>query len=169
MTVITELGHVLMYRKLQAPTANRNAFLENLQSAVEARNNQIASALSLAHNEPDDKGRTRVQQEKDRLRRTSREQWKRTNNPMAVGDNVLIPPGTPVGIGSDLASYIAEIPLRGTLISVSGGYGGDGYLETSQEIIEPLFKVNVIPERHEPTKAVTLLVPNDLLTQAIQA
>ena len=156
----------------QTPAAtpdSRNTFLENLQSVIEARNNQIASALSLAHNEPNEESRTRVQQEKDRIKRTGRGPWKRTEDPLEVGERVLIPIGTPVGLGSVLDSYITEKPLEGTLINGSGGYGGMLYPYRSNQLTEPLFKVSVQPEGQDPTEPVTLLVPNDLLPQALQA
>jgi hypothetical protein len=166
MTAIQELGHALTPLEVHSPVSfsdKSNTFLENLQLEIEARNNQIASALSLVHNKPDEEGRTRVQQEKDRLRGLSREKWERTKNPIMVGDDVFIPVGTPVGLGSDWASYITEKPLQGTLISASGGYGGSGYLESSQQILEPLFKVAVLSNGSNP-EAFTLLVPNDLIT-----
>lgn len=165
-----ELGNTYIPPEALTPVTihgRSNTLLEKLQSAIEERNRHDASALSLVHNEPNDEGRTRVQQENDRLRRSSRSDWKRTKNPLGVGETVLIPVGTPVGLGSDLDSYLTEKPLKGTLVSVFGGYGGMGYGQRSDQLAEPLFKVSVQPEGQESTETITLLVPNDLLTQAV--
>jgi len=169
---VGEIDHLRRPLEAQAPAATsdgRNTFPEKLQSVIEARNKRIASALSLTHNEPNDKGRTRIQQERDRLGKLSRDSRNPKNNPYVVGEDVWIPAETPVGLTLG-ESYITGMPLQGTLTNVSGGYGGGGYLEKSDQLIEPLFRVSVqLPrvEGQEHAEAVTLLVPNDLLTHAV--
>jgi len=170
MAAIHEIGPVSSTLKAwssEARAYGSKTFLEDLQSVIEAQSNQKALALSLVHNKPDDEGRTRVQQERDRLERMDKDLWERTKSPLSVGTDVLIPADTPVGLGSELASYITEKPLQGTLTNVFGGYGGAGYLDRSVQKVEPLFKVDVVPEGHEPTDVITLLVPNDLLVKSL--
>lgn len=140
------------------------AILERAWSAITENNRRIALALSLQHNKPNAEGKTRIEQEKDRLHRIGRNLWERTKNPLMVGNRVSIPAETPVGVGPLAESYITEKSLQGTLTNVSGFYGQDG-----NELIEPLFQVSIeIPQVEEqPSKTAILLVPNDLLTKVI--
>lgn len=136
--------------------------LETALSNIDKYNNRVASLLSLIPNKPDDKGRNRVEQESDRLERT-RSSWEPEGG-LRVGERVLIPAGTPVGLGIR-GFYVAEKSIVGTLKKTSGGYGGDGYLQHSTQRLYSLFRVSVdLPNgMGEPIEEVSLLVPNDML------
>ena len=144
--------------------------VESALETIKERNEQVALLLSLKHNHPDDKGRTRVQQEQDRLNRSNPDSWERTRSPLRVGQKVLIPAGTPVGLGL-VESYITERELEGTLIDVDRLVGGDGYGLVGRRVTEPLSKVSVeLPRTEgEAQRTFTLSVPNDMYKAVPQA
>lgn len=144
--------------------------VESAIGAIKKRNEQVALSLSLTHNHPDDKGRTRIEQERNRLNKSSPDSWERTRNPLRLGQEVLILTGTPVGLLLE-ESYITGIELKGILIGVYGLYGGTGYGQRGTRLVEPLSKVSVkLPQiEGEVLKTFTLLVPCDMYYAAPQA
>jgi hypothetical protein len=147
------------------------AIPEISELATEAFNKRVASLLSLKPNKPDDKGKSRIQQERDRLER-DRLLWEHTNS-LQVDKRVIIPVGTPVGLGT-VGSYITQKPMEGILKITSGHYGGSGYMEHGTKRLYPLFTVSVeVPHGKEVSvekvEQVNLLVPNDMLKTALQA
>ncbi len=144
------------------------SIIETAESATEEDNKRIASALSLQHNEPDAKGRTRIEQAKDELDKLSLDSRRAANFPFVVGDSAWIPADVPVGLGPKLDSFITRTPLKVTLTDSFGGYGGMGYGQDSNKLVDLLPKVSVqLPhEEGQPPKTVTLQVPYNLLTRS---
>ncbi len=138
--------------------------LEAVDAALKKRNERIASKLSLVPNSPDVWGRNRFEQEQDRLER-SRATWQDTVSPIELGDEVLIPAGTPVGL-VPMGAYITEVPIMGGVLARAYSLrGGSGYLEHGHRIRDSLVlitKTLPLEQGQKLAETVGFLVPNDM-------
>lgn len=143
--------------------------LEAVHAAIEKRNNRIASKLSLIHNSPDDRGRNRFEQEQDRLERV-RLSWQNTESPIKLGEEVLIPAGTPVGL-VPMGAYVTEKPIRGVLDRTHSLRGGSGHMEHGHRTRNALALITIAlpPEQGQThTETIGFLVANDMFKVAPQ-
>jgi hypothetical protein len=137
--------------------------LEAVDAAFKKRNERIASKLSLIPNSPDVWRRNRFEQEQDRLER-SRPTWQDAESLMKLGDEVLIPAGTPVGL-VPMGAYITQEPIIGVLARAYSLRGGSGYMESGRKIRDSLVLINKILPLEQGQKlaeTVGFLVPNDM-------
>lgn len=141
----------------------RQEILEGIYSAIKERNKQIALQLSLVPNSPDIRGRNRIEQERDRLEQ-SRTAWENANS-LQVNERVLIPAGTPVGLGI-LGFYVTGKPIEGVLAVTHSLHGGSGYMEHGHRTREALARITIeLPfnQGQASAETVELLVVNDML------
>ena len=142
--------------------------LEAVQSEIKKRNEQIASELGLLPNSPNERGKNRIDEERYRLEQT-RASWENIESPIVVGDEVLVPTGTPVGIVPMGASIVGEKPILGTLARTHSLRGGGGYMEQGHRRRDAL---SLITRPHNkgqaPIEAIDLLVPNDMFEAVLQ-
>jgi hypothetical protein len=137
--------------------------LEAVDAALKERNGRIASKLSLIPNSPDVWGRNRFEQEQDRLEQ-SRPTWQDAESLMKLGDEVLIPAGTPVGL-VPMGAYLTQEPIIGVLARVSSRRGGSGYMEPGRKIRDSLVLINKtlpLEQGQKLAETVGFLVPNDM-------
>lgn len=142
--------------------------LEAVQSAIKKRNEQVALKLSLLPNSPNARGENRIDEERYRLEQT-RVSWENIESPIAVGDEVLITTGTPVGIVPMGAYIVGEEPILGTLARTHILRGGSGYMGQGHRTRVAL---SLITRPHikgqAPIEAVDILVPNDMYQAVLQ-
>lgn len=140
--------------------------LDAVYKTLDEYSSRVATKLALTPNSPDERGRNKYQQESDRLERT-RLSWQDAETPTKVGDKVLIPAGTPVGLS--MRGFITSEPIIGVLSSTHSLRGGMGYMEHGHKVKDALAHITItLPQ--EPGKInaeqVILQVPNDMYISA---